>query len=167
MEPSNILRSLAKEVDAEFARRRLQALVTWSWVEHAAAEVWASPDPRRRRESVVALLCAVGNFKRQTPISLGSAASGSTAPERSTSIDLPGLDPPVVVDESPDSVRALTCVDGIGTATATAVLSALFPEHHAIMDVRSAPVAAAWARALDVAAPGPQHDDARDCPSFG
>lgn len=158
-DPREILKSLANQVDAEFARRRHQALATWSWVEHAAAGVWASSDSEMRREAVVALLCAVGNFKRQTPISLGLEAPGVTAPRRSTSIELPGLESPVVVDRYPQSAGALTRVDGIGTATATAVLSALFPGHHAIMDVRSAPVAAAWARALAVAAPGPHHDD--------
>ncbi|MFA9444455.1 hypothetical protein [Egicoccus sp. AB-alg6-2] len=160
--PREVLINLANEVDAEFARRRSQAFVTWSWVEHAAARVWASPDSEQRREAVVGLLCAVGNFKRQTPISLGSQAREVTSPQRSTSLELPGiLETPVIVDEHPQSVRVLTRGDGIGTATATAVLSALFPENHAIMDVRSAPVAAAWARALAVAAPGPHHDDSR------
>jgi hypothetical protein len=159
--PREILKGLANEVDVEYARRRGQALVTWSWVEHAAAGVWASPDSEKRRGAVVALLCAVGNFKRQTPISLGHEAAKPTPPERSTSIDLPGLGTQVVVDGFPQSVEALTRLQGIGTATATAVLSALFPEHHAIMDVRSAPVAAAWARALAVEVPGPHHYDSR------
>ncbi len=158
--PRGVLTNLASEVDAEFARRRRQALVSWSWVERAAAWVWSSPDSEQKREAVVALLCAVGNFKRQAPISLGLEAPEVTTSQRSASIELPGiLETPAIVDGSPQSVGVLTRVDGIGTATATTVLSALFPEHHAIMDVRSAPVAAAWARALAIGAPGPHHDD--------
>lgn len=51
--PREILKASFRGVDAEFAPRRRHVLVTWFWVEHAAAGVWASPDSEQRREAVV------------------------------------------------------------------------------------------------------------------
>lgn len=160
MNSLDVLRRLALEVDDEFKRRRPQALVTWSWVEHAAARVRRTAGTKGCHEAVVTLLCAVGNFKRQAPIFLGAPATEVEEQQASPApIELVGLQPDVTVDAEPEAVQTLTQVTGIGTATATAVLAGLYPRDHAIMDRRSAPVAAAWARALELDVPGPHRYD--------
>jgi hypothetical protein len=81
-----------------------------------------------------------GNFKRQTAISLPKLqdppdATHAAGGQVSFRIEVKGEWKTVTRDDA-DSWEHLTGIDGIGVATATTVLSALWPGSHVIADRR-------------------------------
>jgi hypothetical protein len=83
---------------------------------------------------------AAGNFKRQAPISLPDLpdsphAEPLTGDGRRFTIEVKGR-PKTVERDNPDSWEHLTEIAGMGVATATTVLSALWPGYHVIADRR-------------------------------
>jgi hypothetical protein len=146
------LADLSATADREFARWRPDADVTWQWVERQAVEVRAAEffgDFESMRSATVHLLCLVGNFKRQAPIALGDAPQ---AYQLVFSFDeefhLVGLRPDVVVGPDASSIDRLCGVSGLAAATASALLAALFPDRHAIIDSLTCPAAAGLGHAL-------------------
>lgn len=89
------------------------------------------------------LLVGVGNFKRQSPISVGVAIQTVPASSREW-FKIPAHDQSVATitqadpDQrpEPDLWRALTGLAGLGVPTATTVLAALWPREHFIFDRR-------------------------------
>ncbi len=75
-----------------------------------------------------------GNFKRQAPITLPDLpADPGAAHIASDSFSLnAGCRP--VERAMPESWEQLTCINGVAVATATTVLSALWPGYHVIID---------------------------------
>lgn len=85
-------------------------------------------------EGTQAFLFSVGNFKRQAPLFPGPLPK-EVAPswQADETVDLWGVGR--LSRDDPISWERLTDVSGIGVPTATTVLSALWPEIHAIFDV--------------------------------
>jgi hypothetical protein len=83
------------------------------------------------------LLMAVGNFKRSAglivPASLSTPSPTFTPPGTFT---IPGNSEAVVARDDFASWQTLTRVPGLGVPTATTLLSALWPGHHVIIDIR-------------------------------
>ena len=83
------------------------------------------------------LLLSVGNFKRQSPIFPANLTKTTQQRDESIvpdAIFIPELGGTQLERDLPSSWCQLTSVDGIGTATATTVLAALWPHHHFILD---------------------------------
>lgn len=153
----DLLARCAARADELFSSMRPSAEVTWRWVEVAASELREaseSGDEAASRRAVVSLLALVGNFKRQAPIDLGDPPDVAAASEwRHAGVRLIGLRPEVSVDASPASIKPLIQVAGLRTATASALLAALFPDSHVIMDARTTPRAAALSCAIEGRSP--------------
>jgi hypothetical protein len=86
------------------------------------------------------LVMTAGNFKRQAPISLPDLpdspnAGHAAGDDRCFTIEVKGK-PATVERKNPDSWEHLTDILGMGVATATTVLSALWPGYHVIADQR-------------------------------
>lgn len=110
------------------------ASALWDDSARLAARFWGTPEGNERQVAWHHLLMAVGNFKRQTPIHLHDALA--QLPEA-------GPDPPkeVVVPgelrlarDKARTWRALTALPGLGVATASTLLSALWPGEHVVID---------------------------------
>jgi hypothetical protein len=119
----------------------------WSNVQWTARQFWdaqwssSSDDAWKRQATWHHLVMTAGNFKRQAPISLpdlpeGSNAEHVTGDNRSFTIEVRKGMPKTVVREKPESWEYLTEIPGMAVATATTVLSALWPGYHVIADRR-------------------------------
>jgi hypothetical protein len=92
------------------------------------------------------LLMAVGNFKRQGPTSIWPAPNldvvNEPPPRVPDQIDIPydnlsfRRDDQPVEGETRQSWRNLQRISGVGVPTATTLLSALWPGHHFVFDIR-------------------------------
>jgi hypothetical protein len=83
------------------------------------------------------LLMGVGNFKRQAPIFPASLPSIASEPNKISVPDrlpIPEQGGTTLVRDDPSTWSVLTSIHGIRTATATAVLAALWPDDHLILD---------------------------------
>lgn len=128
----------------------------WSWVRFFADRAWRHAGTHGGEvgtERTVQLLLAVGNFKRQTPIRLGHFTTPMDGPiacndveedpsREGITLEVDGTRVELHRDDVPGNCRQLEELRGLATATATTVLAALWPNHHWIMDSRSAPVLA-------------------------
>lgn len=109
------------------------------WFEiRALAERFLGSPETDRSHAWHALLFAAGNFKRQggtviMPPDLAEADSISEAPDE---ISVPGVGR-VERDGAASWERLEKKVTGLGLATTTTLLSALWPRHHAVMDIRT------------------------------
>lgn len=118
----------------------------WADSARLAARFWATPEGHNRQVAWHHLLMAVGNFKRQTPIHVGECLVDlpDASSDPPAELVLPG-GPRLGRDEAA-TWKALTDVPGLGVATATTLLSALWPGKHVIIDRR------AWAAAVGLRA---------------
>lgn len=152
-------RRAARDASRQYERDRPVAHRCWTWVDYWAAQAWnAAADADGVVESPVstALLTAVGNFKRQSPIDVGWAPDAVREPQE-TSLTLvldwkPHERVRLSVSTPYENCQALESVHGVATATATSVLSALWPHDDWIMDSRSATPLAGLLHALDLLA---------------
>jgi hypothetical protein len=120
----------------------------WEDVEFVA-RLFLAVDPDDAEQQALRwhhLLVAVGNFKRSTgpivPTRLPPGLGTFISPTK-FNYPLPtGGQATILVDDQ-DSWRLLTEVDGLGVATATAVLSAIWPGDHVIVDERDSRAAVA------------------------
>lgn len=106
----------------------------WSDVSVLAERFWGTADSSDDASlSWHHLLMAVGNFKRQSPIRPNARVGihGTQGTPRD-SIKIPVIGPIRVDDVS--SWQLLDDIPGVGVSTATALLSALWPDRHAIFD---------------------------------
>jgi hypothetical protein len=135
---------LDKPTVRKFSGRSIWA--NWPNVQWAARQFWdvqlspSSEDAWRRQVTWHHLVMTAGNFKRQAPISLpdlrdGSNAQHVTCGNTSFRIEVNG-EPKTVKRENTESWEYLTEIPGMGVATATTVLSALWPDYHVIADRR-------------------------------
>ncbi|MDQ6726506.1 MAG: hypothetical protein M3066_10135 [Actinomycetota bacterium] len=105
----------------------------WTDCEQLAARFWSFSDGPDRETAWHHLLLSVGNFKRQTPIRRTHLpASLREVPAARASFDLP--DGRRIERDNPNSWPALCSTSGVGAATATTLLSALWPGRHVIID---------------------------------
>ena len=117
----------------------------WPNVRWAARQFWstqlsAAEDAPERQATWHHLVMTAGNFKRQTPIYLPDLPQGPDSADDadaplSFTFEVDGRNQTVKRD-SPDSWEHLSAITGIGVATATTVLSALWPGWHVIADRR-------------------------------
>ncbi len=119
----------------------------WEDCIRLADRFWMTPEDPDRHVAWHHLLMAVGNFKRQSPIHL----SGLLVPLLDTSSPRPAevAVPPGQSRLSRDTRQTwstLTDIRGIGIATATTLMSALWPGTHVIIDRR------AWTAAVGLQA---------------
>lgn len=118
----------------------------WADTTSLASRFWAMSEDQDRQVAWHHLVMSVGNFKRQTPIHIGECMA--TVPEVSAAppeeVVVPGGSR-LARDEA-KSWRVLTAVRGLGVATATTLLSALWPGTHVIID------RFAWAAAVGLRA---------------
>lgn len=128
----------------EVAGEKLQAL---SRIDEAVADLWedilvlAEGLFELDGEAAMArwhhLLLAVGNFKRQgaTKVRPPRLPSDNRAHQQREVLSIAGL---ALSEDDPDSWKLFQeRTDGIGVASATSVLAALWPSSHAIMDVNA------------------------------
>jgi len=118
----------------------------WPNVHWTASQFWdvvkssATEDPSKLHATWHHLVMTAGNFKRQAPISLPdlpdilNSVRGVDDHMRFT-IEVDGMQKTVERDNS-ESWEELTDIPGIGVATATTILSALWPGYHVIADRR-------------------------------
>lgn len=121
--------------------------ILWTPIEALAANLRAvssgQDDPRLTRNAWAALLMAVGNFKRQAPIRIDwePVAPGSRISPQLTkpsSIPWPFAAGSASIDEEgAQTWELIDKLQGVGTATATTMLAALWPRSHAVFDVRA------------------------------
>lgn len=109
----------------------------WNDVLWLSLRSWEATDEAQRRERWHHLLMAVGNFKRQRgrrihPPSVSPVDELTFAP-RAGPYDVPGVGP--IDPENLDRWLKLG-VDGLGAATLTTLLAALWPDRHHILDWR-------------------------------
>lgn len=137
---------------AEFADSRRLAARLWVDIEKLATR-FVSLAPGGGADAAVAwhhFVLAVGNFKRQAPIhpALGRidvANDGGDAPEVLRVPETFGT----LRRDDPETWATLTLIDGVQTATATAILAALWPHHHFILDEWVLHIAGAMRAAQD------------------
>jgi hypothetical protein len=139
----------------DFDRQRPRAARTWKHVARHAELVWSlglEADASQRTAQFTDLLFAVGNFKRQTPIDPPDSGLPRTdvVPRDSLQLNLRGGMVELRRDDPVTSCSEIEQIDGIGIATASTVLSALWPDSFVIMDSRTAPVIAALLEFYDV-----------------
>lgn len=77
---------------------------------------------------------SVGNFKRQTPIHVGECLGhlSEGLPNPPPAVDVPGGG--WLARDDTSTWKALTDIRGLGVATATTLLSALWPGEHVVID---------------------------------
>jgi hypothetical protein len=110
----------------------------WNDVLWLSLRAWEATDEAQRRDRWHHLLMAVGNFKRQRgrrlhPPSVAPVDELTFAPRRADPFDVPGVGP--IGPENLDGWLNLG-VDGVGDATLTTLLAALWPDRHHILDWR-------------------------------
>ncbi len=113
----------------------------WAGVRSFAVSLDAAESHEERTSTTQAFLFAAGNFKRQTPIFVSPSNEPDVAWEAKEDVSLEGVG--TVVRDDFDSWRCLDNVPGIGVSTATTLLSALWPDSHAIFDVLTVQAATA------------------------
>ncbi|MDX6584605.1 MAG: hypothetical protein QOI10_3789 [Solirubrobacterales bacterium] len=106
----------------------------WADCARLADRFWGMPEGQERLVTWHHLLMAVGNFKRQTPIHIGAGLTefADELPARPRDVVVPGG--PRRARDDVTTWRALTDLPGLGVATATTLLSALWPGEHVIID---------------------------------
>jgi hypothetical protein len=104
----------------------------WKDIRFLADRFWSGPDTDR----VMAwhhLVFAVGNFKRQGGTRLKPAPLGWAPPAaRTDSVEVPGIG--LVGVNDTNGWEKLLGMRGLGVATGTTLLSALWPEQHFVFD---------------------------------
>jgi hypothetical protein len=135
---------LDKPTVLEFSGRSSWA--NWPNVQWTATQFWdaqrciSAGDAWKRQATWHHLVMTAGNFKRQAPISLPDLPdSPNTAHvaggHGNFTIEVKGTPKPMERD-NPDSWEHLTHIPGMGVATATTLLSALWTGYHVIADQR-------------------------------
>lgn len=124
----------------------IPSMVNWPHVQWTANHFWScqgtSPEELEARQVAWHhLLMTAGNFKRQAPITMGNLPDGerkfSIGAHRSDSFDVEVDGETLTVFRSePTSWEVLDRIPGVAVATATTVLSALWPGDHVIADRR-------------------------------
>lgn len=111
----------------------------WDDIAWLALRTWEAPDDEERRLRWHHLVMAVGNFKRQggrrlRPVQLASVLAFGSASRRDQ-IHIPGG--PMVACEDLASWKELErSLHGAAAATTTALLAALWPTRHYVLDWR-------------------------------
>lgn len=101
-----------------------------------------SADEQTRDVEWADLLVAVGNFKRQSPIAVLEGGEPSlSGPDPGDQVETPAGTLRKEEESTWQLIEGKTA--GLGVATTTTVLAAIWPDAHAIIDRRSLPVAAA------------------------
>jgi hypothetical protein len=124
---------------ARYSEQRPGAAGLWIDIDRLALRFEYATD-RNGAETAEAwhhLFLSIGNFKRQSPIFLASLPEIAQRREEFIVPDvffIPELDGFRLERELPSSWCQLTSLVGVRTATATAVLAALWPRHHFIFD---------------------------------
>lgn len=129
----------------EFSGRSSWA--NWHNVQWTARKFWDTQrsssveDAWKRQAAWHHFVMTAGNFKRQTPISLqGLPAVADMAHDTDDrlrfAIEANG-EHKTVERDNPESWKYLTEITGMGVATATTVLSAIWPRWHVIADRRA------------------------------
>lgn len=110
----------------------------WKDVQWLAGSLWSAPESSAERSVAWHhLIMAVGNFKRQSGRRLHPGHLSTLPPrdrERDTSFLIPGTSHRLIRDD--EATWWAWPLHGAGVATRTAVLAALWPEQHHILDWR-------------------------------
>ena len=126
--------------------------LVWPGVLKAAHLLWGVQGSSRDslEDAWSLMFFAAGNFKRQggtqiqLPYTVPASMSELEAEDRPTMCSFPLRDEIMTIDrDDPETWRILTDIRGISVATATTILSALWPGNHLIADVRDVSVAIA------------------------
>lgn len=122
----------------------------WADLRHLATKVASSPDDGYAWNHFV---LAVGNYKRQTEIYafLPKGVAKAEAEPLPDVVKAVGRDGDWfdLGRDDEASWQELDHINGVGVPTATTILAALWPDHHAILDVRAMRVSLALAGASD------------------
>jgi hypothetical protein len=131
--------------DIDMLNRAFNERAIWQSTLAAADAFWVANQSERsplNRELLWAwhlLVLSVGNFKRQGPISLPVLGNSHVAPStlRPDEVEVPVSERKAItlkVDDSGTWRRLCKTVNGISVATASTLLSALWPGKHIVID---------------------------------